>query len=159
MLRAIPPTPAAWNGHPLAPVRVAGEPSGAGTPPAGSTGCRARWRHRLDATRMRDGLPTSSPKTARPSNLAPLNTHAHRAISHVLEPGGNRMEIAPDGIPANLAPDWETVTSDTETGERSTACDMPETETFHSHETPPLATTEFGTERSAPGTSRHATSP
>lgn len=56
---------------------------------------------------------------------------------YVYEPGGNRMEIFSGGIHI-FAPDWETVTWDTETGGRSTAWGLGVPDSFHSHATPAL---------------------
>jgi catechol 2,3-dioxygenase len=56
---------------------------------------------------------------------------------YVYEPGGNRIEIFSGGIKI-FAPDWETVTWDTEAGGRSTAWGLAVPPSFYSHATPAL---------------------
>lgn len=66
---------------------------------------------------------------------------------YVYEPGGNRMEIFSGGFQI-FAPDWETITWDTETGGRSTAWGLDVPESFHSHATPVLTSDPAHTAKS-----------
>jgi catechol 2,3-dioxygenase len=57
---------------------------------------------------------------------------------YVYEPGGNRVEVFTGGIRI-FAPDFETVTWDTESQGRGTAWGLAVPESFHTHATPPFA--------------------
>ena len=113
------------------------------------TGARGRFHHLTYAVDQREHILQAADIFL--ENRVHIETGPHKhAIQqtfflYVLEPAGNRVEIANAGARLILAPDWETVTWTEAERKKGQACGLKTVESFHTHGMPPVQQRPWGT--------------
>ena len=108
------------------------------------TGARGRFHHLTYAVDQREHILQAADIFLENGVHIETGPHKHAIqqtfFLYVLEPAGNRVEIANAGARLILAPDWQTVTWTEAERKKGQAWGLKTVESFHTHGTPPVRT-------------------